>query len=53
MGKMEESGAGMIKLNSSNYSIWKPIMEDILYCKDLHEPIQGDDGKPVNKTDKE
>ena len=37
-----EEGAttsGMIKLDSSNYSLWKPMMEDILYCKDLYEPI--------------
>jgi hypothetical protein len=31
--------SGMIKLDSSNYSLWKPMMEDILYCKDLYEPI--------------
>jgi hypothetical protein len=33
-----EEGAttsGMIKLDSFNYSLWKPMMEDILYCKDL------------------
>ena len=35
----------MIKLNSGNYSIWKPIMEDILYCKDLYAPIQGNVAK--------
>jgi hypothetical protein len=37
-----EEGAttsGMIKLDSSNYSLWKPMMEDILYCKDLYQPI--------------
>jgi hypothetical protein len=31
--------SGMIKLDSSNYSLWKPMMEDILYCKYLYEPI--------------
>jgi hypothetical protein len=31
--------SGMIKLGSSNYLLWKPMMEDILYCKDLYEPI--------------
>jgi hypothetical protein len=30
---------GMIKLDSTNYSLWKPMMEDILYCKDLYQPI--------------
>jgi hypothetical protein len=37
-----EEGAttsGMIKLDSSKYSLWKPMMEDILYCKDLYQPI--------------
>ena len=44
--KMEESSeAGMIRLTSSNYSIWKPRMEDILYCKDLYAPIDGDKTK--------
>ena len=30
----------MIKLVASNYSIWKPMMEDLLYCKDLYEVIE-------------
>ena len=30
----------MIKLNSSNYSTWKRMMEDLLYCKDLYKHIQ-------------
>ena len=34
--------SGMIKLDSSNYSLWKPMMEAILYCKDLYEPIVKD-----------
>jgi hypothetical protein len=37
-----EEGAttsGMIKLDSSNYLLWKPMMEDILYCKDLYQSI--------------
>ncbi|CAH9134061.1 unnamed protein product, partial [Cuscuta epithymum] len=29
----------MFKLTTNNYSYWKPMMEDHLYCKDLHEPI--------------
>ena len=51
--KMAETVSGMIKLSSSNYSIWKPRMEDILYCKDLHEPIQGDEDKPSTKSAKD
>ena len=41
---LEESAirSGMIKLDSSNFSLWKPMMEDILYFKDLYEPIVKD-----------
>jgi hypothetical protein len=28
------------------------MMEDILYCKDLHDPIEGDSAKPSNITKK-
>ena len=31
----------MVRLNHSNWITWNPRMEDILYCKDLHEPIEG------------
>ena len=49
--KMEESlGAAMIRLTSSNYSIWKPRMEDILYCKDLYALIDGDKSKPKDMS---
>ena len=27
---------GMIKLNLMNYSTWKRMMKDLLYCKDLY-----------------
>ena len=37
---MEEVGSGMIKLTTSNYSIWKTRMEDILYFKELFELIE-------------
>ncbi|KAE8729765.1 hypothetical protein F3Y22_tig00003398pilonHSYRG00147 [Hibiscus syriacus] len=29
----------MFKLTANNYSYWKPMMEDHLHYKDLHEPI--------------
>lgn len=41
----------MIKLTSSNYSIWKPRMEDILYCKELYQPLQNEGTKPTGKSD--
>ena len=31
---------GMIKLNLFNYSTWKCMMEDLLYCKDLYKLIR-------------
>lgn len=33
-------GSSMVKLTSTNYSIWRPMMEDLLYCKDLYDPIE-------------
>ena len=48
---MAESSGTMIKLNSSNYAIWKSMMEDLLYCKDLYLPLGGDTAKPQDKSD--
>lgn len=48
---MENTSGIMIKLSASNYSVWKPMMEDILYCKDLHEPIEGDSAKLSSVSD--
>ncbi len=51
---MEESSTGsMIKLTASNFSIWKPRMEDLLYCKDLFDPVLGDEGRPSTVSDKQ
>ena len=47
---MEEVDSGMIKLTVSNYSIWKTRMEDILYCKELFEPIECKGYKAVTTT---
>ena len=41
----------MIKLATSNYSIWKTKIEDILYCKELFEPIECRGYKPVTTTE--
>ena len=35
----------MIKLTTANYSIWKPKMEDILYYKDLYDPVEKERNK--------
>ncbi|KAF1863252.1 hypothetical protein Lal_00031336 [Lupinus albus] len=29
----------LFKLTVDNFSYWKPMMKDHLYCKDMHEPI--------------
>ena len=39
---------GMFKLNSTNYSTWKCMMEDLLYCKDLYKPIKLGSAKPAD-----
>ena len=44
---MEESSNSMVELTASNYSIWKTRMEDILYCKELFEPIEFKGVKPI------
>ena len=51
---MEENthGPNMVKLNSQNYSIWKTLMEDMLYSKDLYDPVEGDKSKGT-KSDAE
>ena len=38
----------MIKLIVANYSIWKPKMEDILYYKDLYDPVEKGEAKLDN-----
>ena len=43
----------MIKLMASSYLIWKSMMEDVLYYKDLHDPIVSDSAKPSKMSDKD
>ncbi|PKI52798.1 hypothetical protein CRG98_026798 [Punica granatum] len=49
---MEESKGSMFKLNITNYSIWKSRTEDLLFYRDLYDPIEGDSAKPKDKDDK-
>ena len=42
----------MIKLKSWNYGNWKFRVEDLLYVKDLHEPIEGEESKLTDLDDK-
>ena len=41
----------MIKLIAINYSLWKSMMEDLLNCKDLYDPIEGDNDKSSDMSD--
>ena len=41
----ESYSSPMIKLIVTNYSLWKSMMEDLLNCKDLYDPIEGDNAK--------
>ena len=43
----------MVKLSASKYSIWKQMMEDVLYCKDLHDPIEDNSVKPSDMSDRD
>ncbi|GKU91221.1 hypothetical protein SLEP1_g5121 [Rubroshorea leprosula] len=47
----EKDGLTMIKLNTSNYSLWKTLMEDKLFCKDLYDPIEHKGIKPAEIND--
>ncbi|GFY97925.1 hypothetical protein Acr_12g0004660 [Actinidia rufa] len=49
----EHNLGSMIVLSATNYAIWKPRMEDILFCKDLHDPLENKGEKPVTTKDEE
>ncbi|GFY85693.1 hypothetical protein Acr_04g0004310 [Actinidia rufa] len=49
----EHNLGSMIVLSATNYAIWKPRMEDILFCKDLHDPLENKGEKPEAKKDEE
>ena len=49
---MAESYLGpMIKLTATNYSLWKSMMEDLLNCKNLYDPIEEDNAKSSDMSD--
>lgn len=51
---MEDSGVGaIIKLKSMNYALQRPLMEDLLKCKDLFDQIEEKGVKPVDVIEKE
>lgn len=36
----------MVKLTTTNYTIWRPQMEDLLSCKDLYDPLENKGQNP-------
>ena len=54
--QMEESSSSnntMIKLMTTNYSIWKSRMEDLFCCLDYEDTLLGDEGQPKEMADKD
>ena len=41
---------GGVSLTATNYSLWKSMMKDLLNCKDLYDPIQGNNVKPSDMS---
>ncbi|GFZ21458.1 hypothetical protein Acr_29g0006200 [Actinidia rufa] len=50
---VEHNLGSMIVFSVMNYAIWKPKMEDILFCKDLHDPLENKGEKPLETKDEE
>ena len=47
----ETYSSPMIKLTTTNYSLRKSVIEDLLNCKDLYDLIEGDNIKSSNMLD--
>ena len=50
---MDGNVGRMVSFNGTNWVTWKTKMEDLLFCKDLNGPIEGDSGKPKEMKDDE
>lgn len=51
---MAEVGtSSMILLTAADYAIWKPSMEDMLYFKDLFDPLELKGVKPTETKAKD
>ena len=46
----ESYSSPMLKLTTTNYSLLKFMMEDLLNCEDLYDPIEGDSAKSSNMS---
>ncbi|GFY86964.1 hypothetical protein Acr_05g0006030 [Actinidia rufa] len=47
----EHNLGSMIVVSATNYAIWKPRMEDILFYKDLHDPLENKREKLIATKD--
>ena len=43
----------MIMLSATNYVLWKSMMEDFLFYKDLYDPLENKEDKLVAMKDGE
>ena len=44
--EIEGNSTSMIKLNNSNWAMWKSMMEDFLTIKDLSNTFEGKEARP-------
>ena len=49
----DNSLGAMIMFSATNYALWKPQMKDILFCKDLYDPLKNKRDKPATTKDEE
>ena len=47
----ETYSSPMMKLTTTNYSLWKSMTEDLLNCNDIYDPIEGDNIKSSDMLD--
>ena len=47
----KNNSVAMIMLSAMNYALWKPRIEDILFCKDLYDHLENKRDKLVTTKD--
>ena len=51
--EIERNLVTMVKLNNSNWAMWKSMMVDFLTIKDLPDTLEGEEVKPKDISDLE
>ena len=51
--EIERNLVTMVKLNNSNWAMWKSMMVDFLTIKDLLDTLEGEEVKPKDISDLE